>query len=87
MILKIKIIKLSLLMLALTFLHSCKWRVEDKPGYWVITFPLDGATCNEIVTKSNEMWKNLKTCKGMQGDVTKLKKHVKKFQEMQTNEM
>ena len=50
MILKIQIIKLSVLMLALTFLHSCKWRVEDKPGYWVITFPQDGATCNEIVT-------------------------------------
>ena len=33
MIIKIQIIKLSVLMLALTFLHSCKWRVEDKPGY------------------------------------------------------
>ena len=47
---KNRTIKLSLLILSLALVHSCKWRVEDQPGYWVITFPQDGATCNEIVT-------------------------------------
>ena len=27
---------------------SCEWRAEDKPGYWEVTFPQDGGTCNEV---------------------------------------
>ena len=50
MMYKIKYLRLSLLILCVTMIHSCKWRIEDQPGYWVITFPQDGATCNEIVT-------------------------------------
>ena len=50
MMFKIKYLRLSLLILCAMYLHSCKWRIEDQPGYWVITFPQDGATCNEIVT-------------------------------------
>ena len=50
MMFKIKSLRLSLLILCVTMIHSCKWRIEDQPGYWVITFPQDGATCNEIVT-------------------------------------
>ena len=44
--------KIILLILSLSLFQSCKWRVEDQPGYWVITFPQDGATCNEKVTLS-----------------------------------
>ena len=44
--------KTILLILSLSLFFSCKWRVEDQPGYWVITFPQDGATCNEKVTLS-----------------------------------
>ena len=50
MMFKNKSLRLSLLILCVTMIHSCKWRIEDQPGYWVITFPQDGATCNEIVT-------------------------------------
>ena len=50
MILKIKSLRIILLILCAIHIHSCKWRVDDQPGYWVITFPQDGATCNEIVT-------------------------------------
>ena len=44
--------KTILMILSLSLFFSCKWRVEDQPGYWVITFPQDGATCNEKVTLS-----------------------------------
>ena len=46
----IKTLKLTYILLSLLSIFSCEWRVEDQPGYWVITFPQDGATCNEIVT-------------------------------------
>ena len=47
---KIKYFKSGFLLLCAALIHSCEWRVEDQPGYWVITFPQDGATCNEVVT-------------------------------------
>ena len=47
---KIKYFKSGFLLICAALIHSCEWRVEDQPGYWVITFPQDGATCNEVVT-------------------------------------
>ena len=46
----IKTLQLTYIFLSLLSIFSCEWRVEDQPGYWVITFPQDGATCNEVVT-------------------------------------
>ena len=46
----LKTLKIKYLLLGLLSIFSCEWRVEDQPGYWVITFPQDGATCNEIVS-------------------------------------
>ena len=46
----LKTLKIKYLLLGIFSIFSCEWRLEDQPGYWVITFPQDGATCNEIVT-------------------------------------